>query len=92
MIKPEIFLLGFIDKKLEKKYGKLKLNTLTVAILLFAKKNCKNDEMHNMEEWIIKLIELAEMAKLPSLVKEKNNTVLKDWNPYMNFLKKEEKK
>lgn len=38
MMKPELFLLGFMDIEVEKKYGKLILYMVTVARLVYAQR------------------------------------------------------
>lgn len=62
-----------------------------VTRLLYAN-DWKGNEIPTVEDWMIKLIELTEMAKLTSLVRGKTiRTFLTDWKPYMEFLLKEEK-
>lgn len=83
-MKPELFLLGFMNSEIEKKYRKLILYIITAARLLYAEKQ-KNNEVPSLKDWIIKLMALVEMARLTNLVREK-----KDWKPFVDFLLKEE--
>lgn len=45
-----------------------------------------------MEEWIVKMMECAQMAKLPALIREKTLINFNaDWKPLFNFLCETEK-
>lgn len=57
---------------------------IIVARLLHPQK-WKDSRLHSMEEWLGKLKELAEMAKLSSLIRER---CIGDWKPLMDVLHK----
>lgn len=57
-----------MDNALEKKYGKLILYMVTAGRLLCVRRWNQN-EMPTVQDWVTKLQELAEMAKLTSLVR-----------------------
>uniref|UniRef100_A0A670Y998 Uncharacterized protein n=1 Tax=Pseudonaja textilis TaxID=8673 RepID=A0A670Y998_PSETE len=91
-MKPELFLLGLMGKELEKKkYGTLLLYMLTAARLWYAQK-WKDTSVLIMDEWLQKLMELTEMAKLTTLIKEKNiSTFVSTWRHLLNFVLEVEK-
>lgn len=41
-----------------------------------------------MGEWVVKMTEVSERAKLTCLIRDKISTFIKDWKPFMNFLLK----
>lgn len=61
--------------------------------MLYAEK-WKDSGIPTMEEWLVKVTELAEVAKLTSLIRERTiTTFISGWNILMDFLlKKEENK
>lgn len=78
------FLLGFMDKQTEKKHGTLFVCMTTAARQVQRWKNVQNP---TMEEWMVKLMELYEMAKLITLIKEKtSSSVVSTWRPFLDFL------
>ena len=80
-----------MDKQLEKSHGTLFLYMITAARLLYAQR-WKDSALHTMEEWLVKMMELAEMAKLTSLIREKTITMFTaDWKPLIAFLPETEK-
>lgn len=68
-VKPELFILHFMDVELEKKKGKL-LHMETVGSFLFTQR-WKNNEICTVKGWIIKFMELAKMVKLTSFSRGK---------------------
>lgn len=85
-LRPEIFLLGMMDIPLEKAYGTLLLYMTTATRLLLAQ-HWKNQALPTVEEWLVKLSELAGMAKLMAIIKEKTLIKFKkDWKPFIDFL------
>ena len=64
---------------------------ITAARLLYAQK-WKNETIPTANEWIMKMMELAEMAKLTTIIKE--GSVIKfmsDWKLFIEFLQETEK-
>lgn len=54
---------------------------------------CKNGKTlkYPEQEWLAKMVERAEMAKLTCLLRERSiTTFFSDWNPLMDFLLKKE--
>ena len=68
-LKPGTFLLGLMDKNVKDKGGSLFSYMITAARLLYAQK-WKNETIPMVNEWITKVMELAEMAKLTTIIKE----------------------
>lgn len=52
----------------------------------------ESSKITTMEDWLVKVMELAGMVKLMALIREKtlekNNT---NWKPFMHFLQEEKK-
>lgn len=71
MKKTEFYLLGLMEEDLQKKHGKLLLNMITAARIIFAQQ-WKEEYLPMIEEWIIKVIDLAQMAKLTEMMKDKS--------------------
>lgn len=70
----------FWHRRLEKSHGTL----TTVARLLYTQK-VKGLTIPTMEEWL-KMMELADMAKLTTLIREKIiSTFMPHWTPYRFF-------
>uniref|UniRef100_A0A8C5STB0 Uncharacterized protein n=1 Tax=Laticauda laticaudata TaxID=8630 RepID=A0A8C5STB0_LATLA len=63
---------------------------LTAASLHYAQK-WKVPSIPTMDEWLQKLMELAEMDKLTALIKEKKNTFISTWKPLLDFVLEVEK-
>lgn len=86
---PEIFLLGMVDVELERLCGKLIFNLLTCARIVFAKSwKCK--QIPSIEQWLIKLLEVAEMDKMTSWMKDKDEEqTKKDWEIFYVYIRKE---
>ena len=85
-MKPEQFILGLMDQQLEKQHGTLFLYMITAAKLIYAQR-WKDAQIPSMEDWMIKLMELAQMAKLTALIRE--NTVtgfVSIWKPLLDYL------
>lgn len=66
-MKPHTFLLGLMDRKPKK--GHEALWYMTITERWYAQK-WKMSTL-SMEEWLVKMLALAEMARLTSLVREK---------------------
>ena len=69
--KPDFFLLGILEDDQEEKYGNLLLYMITAARMVYAQ-YWKKENTRTKEEWMMKLMELAQMAKLTILLKDKN--------------------
>lgn len=72
-MKPDIFLLslGITGKPIERKHESFFLYMTVTARLLHAQ-SWKDTQILTPEEWIMKLMELAQMAKLATLMKDKS--------------------
>ena len=69
-----------------KKYGNLLLYMITVARILYTQ-FWKKENIPTTEEWVIKLLDLAQIAKLTILMKDKNILRFKEiWQPLLNYL------
>ena len=78
--------MGLMDQQLEKSYGSLFLYMITAVRVLYAQR-WKDSIIPTMEEWMVKLMELAEMAKLTALIREKTLTnFMANWKPLLDFL------
>jgi len=51
--------------------------------LLYAQ-GWKDSEIPTMEEWLVRMTEFAEMAKLNCLIREKTSSI-SGWKPFMDF-------
>ena len=90
-MKPEAFLLGIMDKQLNEKGETLFWYMTTAARLLYAQ-NWKNETIPMMEEWMLKILELAEMAKLTAIIREISTNMFRlEWNPLIEYLHEKEK-
>lgn len=56
-----------MDSQLEKTYERLVLYMVTASKLLYTQR-WKNTEISTMEDWIVKMVEFLEIAKLTSLI------------------------
>ena len=64
---------------------------ITAARLLYAQK-WKNETIPTMNEWLMKMMELAAMAKLTALIKEGATTrFMLDWKPFIEYVQEIEK-
>lgn len=84
IIKPELYLLGFMDQNIRKLIWESNIAYGNCGKLLYPN-SWRNNEKPAMEDWFIKLIELAEMVKLTNLEKKMTKIVLKDWNLGQTF-------
>ena len=82
---PQLFLLGIItDCTLTE--TKLILNLITAARLLVAQ-YWKKEELPTIQEWIMKLMNLAEMAKISAYLKDHSNERYKlDWKRWIDYI------
>lgn len=71
-MKPDVFLLNLAvtGKPIERKHESLFLYTTVAARCLYAQ-SWKDTQILTPEEWIMRLMELAQMAKLTTLMKDK---------------------
>lgn len=80
-----------MDRQLEKSHGNLFLYMTSEARLLSAKK-WKGSTLSTMEEWLAKMMELREMNKLISLIREKVIfTFMAAWKPLIDLLRETRK-
>ena len=80
-----------MDKNVKEKGGSLFLYMITAARLLYAQK-WKNEIIPTVNEWIIKMMELAEMATLTTIIKEGSATkFIVDWKHFVEFVQEIEK-
>lgn len=66
-LKPETLLLGLMNKQLEKN---MELFLYMTAVRLLYAQRCRDSTLPRMVEWIVKMMALAEMARLASLIRE----------------------
>lgn len=76
IIKPELYLLGFMDQNIRKLIWESKIAYGNCSKLLYAN-SWRNNEKPAMEDWFTKLIELAEMVKLTNLEKKNDKDLFK---------------
>lgn len=70
-LKPEVFLLGLMDKQLEKK--RVSFFFLRQPQQAFWMDRDENSlQIPTMEQWTVKLLDLAEMTKLATLILKKD--------------------
>lgn len=75
-----------MDKELKRKFETLVLYKLTVARIVYAQR-WKDTPIPTMQKWMGKVIELAEMAKLTILIKEKNlSSSVYIWKEFLHFV------
>ena len=75
-----------MEEELRKKYGYLMLYMITAARILYAQ-YWKKEHIPTIEEWMFKLLKLAQMAKLTILMKDKNISRFKElWQPLLDYL------
>lgn len=65
-LKPEVFLLGLMKTQLEKSDGRL-LQYIIAAVQLFYAHRWKDLTLSTMDEWLVKLTKLADVAKMTLL-------------------------
>lgn len=54
--------------------------------VVFVCDNCSKIIIFTMEEWMVKMLELAETAKLTSWIRGKPiSTFIADWKPFIDF-------
>uniref|UniRef100_A0A803T1R0 Reverse transcriptase domain-containing protein n=1 Tax=Anolis carolinensis TaxID=28377 RepID=A0A803T1R0_ANOCA len=83
---PEIFLLGITDTSLLKPHDKLFTLMTTAARIVYARA-WKLEETPEMEEWIVKVTEVAEMDILTGYLQSKDPSEFrKVWDPFKRFL------
>lgn len=59
--------------------------------ILYAQR-CKDILIPTMEEWLVKVMEFGEMAKLTVFIKEKKQHLVSIWRLLLDFVLKTEKK
>lgn len=82
----QTFILGLIDKQIEEKQQH---DALLTTAQLFNVLRWKDSQIPTMEEWMLKVMDLVEMAKLTSSV-EKDFVFVSIWKPFSDFLLKTE--
>lgn len=84
---PETFLLGMISDELNKTCGKLLFYLFTCARITYAR-YWKQKEIPSVEQWLIKVFEVAEMDKRACWTKDKTEEeVEKEWHVFYEFLR-----
>lgn len=84
---PETFLLGIEYNVLPKNFWSLFMYLTTAARLVYAQQ-WKNVNVPNKDDWLNKVLELAEMAKLTALIRDQYEIFKKDWKPLLVYLEK----
>uniref|UniRef100_A0A8D0C1K1 Uncharacterized protein n=1 Tax=Salvator merianae TaxID=96440 RepID=A0A8D0C1K1_SALMN len=83
--KPELFLLGIIENKVEG-VNVLLQNMVTAARIVYAQK-WNGDKIPTVGDWLVKIMELAEMDKLTNLLRNKTvDRFYRNWKPFIDFL------
>lgn len=64
------------------------LYVITAAKLLYTQRK-KDMEILTVEEWLMKMAELVEIARLTCMIREKTILILTgDWKPFVDFIYK----
>jgi len=86
--KPEVFLLGILEEQMEKSSRRIMQYMVTAARLIYAQ-NWKTQKIPTIQDWLIKLMDMAESDKLTCLLKENSNLYfLREWKPLTDYLQK----
>lgn len=86
---PEMFLLGLNMERMRASDRTLIWYMITAARLLYAQ-NWKLQRIPEVEEWIFKLIQMAEMDKLTKKWKDMDETLfLQEWKKFKDYLEKD---
>lgn len=91
-LNPEIIIFSSADNQIEKNNAVI-IRYMTTAARLSYAQYWKLNKAHTVEEWVVKVLETAEIAKLSALIKDKSLTNFRTiWNPHWTFLLRKEEK
>ena len=86
--KPEAFLLGIVGPEIPKEYFTVFMYATTAARTIYAQK-WKQEEVPTKEEWLMKMMDYAEMARLTVKLREQEEKkFFEDWKCFVEYLKK----
>ena len=75
-----------MEKELEKQHGVLLLYMIMAAKQLYAQQ-WKDPQILTVEDWIVKLMDLSQMAKLTALIREHSvSAFILTWQPLLDYL------
>uniref|UniRef100_A0A8D0KLK4 Reverse transcriptase domain-containing protein n=1 Tax=Salvator merianae TaxID=96440 RepID=A0A8D0KLK4_SALMN len=81
----ELFLLGIVENNVEG-VNVLLQNMITAARIVYAQK-WKGEILPTVDDWLVKMMELAKMDKLTNLLRIKTvDRFYRNWKPFIDFL------
>ena len=85
--KPEAFLLGIVGSEIPKKCKKVYMYAITAARILYAQR-WKQEETPSKEEWLQKMMEFAEMAKLMATLRDQEENIFyQEWKCFADYIR-----